>query len=85
MTAAENLANELHAELDVVTCERDNLKLQLDEAQAVIDAVRRVRRTITAKRRMYYDRYNETDDARDAAVAATYGDVRALLDEVDGL
>ena len=41
--SAADLANDQDRELTVVTAERDDLQLRLDEAEAVIDAVRKVR------------------------------------------
>ena len=41
--SAADLANDQDRELTVVTAERDDLQLRLDEAEAVIDAVRGVR------------------------------------------
>ena len=40
---AQELANDLAHQLELVESERDDLKLRLDEAEAVIDAVRKVR------------------------------------------
>ena len=83
--SAADLANDQDRELTVVTAERDDLKLRLDEAEAVIDAVRRARKTITTKRRLHYDRWNETDNEEHGAKSAAYQDVLDLLDAVDGL
>ena len=85
-TSAENLANELHRALDVSEGTVADLQQQLEEANATIAAVRRVRDTLT----------EEADDilvggeiwTGDAGQRAHYDTRRyavALLDEVDGL
>lgn len=43
MTRAEQLANDLHRQLELVEWERDEAVRERDEAHAVIDAVRKVR------------------------------------------
>lgn len=83
--SAADLANDQDRELTVVTAERDDLQLRLDEAEAVIDAVRKVRDAVGRRKAVHYRRWNEHDIDDDGSKVSAYQDVLALLDEVDGL
>ena len=87
--SAADLANDQDRELTVVTAERDDLQLRLDEAEAVIDAVRKVRDV--AARSVHQDEEsaalasNEIICSRWLSRRDTWGKVVVLLDEIDGL
>jgi hypothetical protein len=70
---------------DVVETELAGVKAELAEANAVIARVRKVREAVSSKRRLHYDRWNETDNEEDGAKAAAYQDVLDRLDAVEGL
>lgn len=81
---AQELANDLAHALEVVEAERDEAIRELDEAQAVIDAVRNVRGVLTQERR----RLERSVWPNDPAVVARLDAVRnaiGMLDGVDGL
>ena len=83
---AADLANDQDRELTVVTAERDDLQLRLDEAEAVIDAVRKVRVRIAAwaeESAVVAD--SARGDKEDQGMADAYSDAICALDEVDGL
>lgn len=82
--SAADLANDQDRELTVVTAERDDLKLRLDEAEAVIDAVRGVRVLFAQE----IARLERSLWPNDPAVVARLDAVRnaiGMLDKVDGL
>ena len=82
--SAADLANDQDRELTVVTAERDDLKLRLDEAEAVIDAVRGVRVLFGQE----IARLERSLWPNDPAVVARLDAVRnaiGMLDGVDGL
>ena len=82
--SAADLANDQDRELTVVTAERDDLKLRLDEAEAVIDAVRGVRVLFAQE----IARLERSLWPNDPAVVARLDAVRnaiGMLDGVDGL
>lgn len=86
MRGAQELANDLHHALEVVEAERDDLKLRLDEAEAVIDAVRKVRKTIAAwaeESAIVAD--SPRGEKEDQGMADAYSDAVCALDEVEGL
>lgn len=85
MTRAGELANDLAHQLEIVEAERDELKLLLDEAQAVIDAVRKVRERIAEAERAHYRLWAEDDDETSRLQALACRDALALLDGIDGL
>lgn len=83
-TSAENLANELHRQLELVEFERDEAIRERDEAQAVIDRVRGVRGLLWQE----VDRLGRSRRPADQIVVARLDATRtavSLLDEVDGL
>jgi hypothetical protein len=86
---AQELANDLAHQLELVESERDDLKLRLDEAEAVIDAVRKVRDV--AARSVHQDEEsaalasNEIIRSRWLSRRDTWGKVVVLLDRIDGL
>lgn len=82
--SAADLANDQDRELTVVTAERDDLKLRLDEAEAVIDAVRGIRGLFGQE----IARLERSLWPNDPAVVARLDAVRnaiGMLDGVDGL
>ena len=82
--SAADLANDQDRELAVVTAERDDLQLRLDEAEAVIDAVRGVRVLFAQE----IARLERSLWPNDPAVVARLDAVRnaiGMLDGVDGL
>ena len=82
--SAADLANDQDRELTVVTAERDDLQLRLDEAEAVIDAVRGVRVLFAQE----IARLERSLWPNDPAVVARLDAVRnaiGMLDGVDGL
>ena len=82
--SAADLANDQDRELTAVTAERDDLKLRLDEAEAVIDAVRGVRVLFGQE----IARLERSLWPNDPAVVARLDAVRnaiGMLDGVDGL
>ena len=80
--SAADLANDQDRELTVVTAERDDLKLRLDEAEAVIDAVRKVRDSIAEVARIMdmLAKPGEQNGTHYAAKAITN-----RLNQIDGL
>ena len=84
MTAAD-LANDQDRELTVVTAERDDLQLRLDEAEAVIDAVRKVRDEIKGDGEEAEHDYIDTGNLYDAGLVDGFTKAVDLLDKVDGL
>lgn len=82
--SAADLANDQDRELTVVTAERDDLKLRLDEAEAVIDAVRGVR-VLFGQEIARLQRSLWPDRPSVAHRLVALRDAVALLDEVDGL
>lgn len=82
--SAADLANDQDRELTVVTAERDDLQIRLDEAEAVIDAVRGVRVLFAQE----IARLERSLWPNDPAVVARLDAVRnaiGMLDGVDGL
>lgn len=84
-TSAENLANELHRQLELVEFERDEAIRERDEAQAVIEQCRKVRQSLNRTLTMHYRRWNEDDRTEDAAACAAFTVAIGMLDKVDGL
>ena len=81
---AQELANDLAHQLELVESVRDDLKLRLDEAEAVIDAVRGVRVLFAQE----IARLERSLWPNDPAVVARLDAVRnaiGMLDGVDGL
>lgn len=75
MRTAAEMANDAEREIAVLTAERDDLKLRLDEAQAVIDETRRV-----------VERWRAIVDAGPGPVVTTVlTEVVRSFDRVDGL
>lgn len=85
MTSAAEMANDAEREVAVLTAERDELKLQLEEAQAVIDETRKARDGIDADRLAARARYSESASSADNLVADVLGLVVARLNWIDGL
>lgn len=85
MTTAAQMANDAEREIDLLIAERDDLKLQLDEANAVIDATRKARDGIDADRLAARARYSESASSADNLVADVLGLVVARLNGIDGL
>ncbi len=82
--SAADLANDLAHQLELVESERDDLQLRLDEAEAVIDAVRGVRVLFAQE----IARLERSLWPNDPAVVARLDAVRnaiGMLDGVDGL
>ena len=73
--SAADLANDQDRELTVVTAERDDLQLRLDEAEAVIAAVRKVRAWVEVA----------VDGLLPGVVRRALMHVLSSLDEIDGL
>lgn len=82
---AQELANDLAHQLELVEAERDEAVRERDEAQAVVDKVRHLRRYVNARKREHYDRWNDTDAERDMTLYGCYADLLARLDGIDGL
>lgn len=80
-TSAENLANELHRQLELVEFERDEAIRERDEAQAVIDEVREARLKIVAQ----INGTSGDGSRRERTRVAAFCRALRLLDEVDGL
>jgi|JI10StandDraft_1071094.scaffolds.fasta_scaffold755394_3 hypothetical protein len=83
--SAADLANDQDRELTVVTAERDDLQLRLDEAEAVIDAVRKVRDEIKGDGEEAEHDYIDTGNLYDAGLVDGFTKAVDLLDKVDGL
>ena len=84
-SSVANLANDLSHALDVAEATNADLLQQLEEAEAVIAKVRKVRARVAG-----WERGAEADAAgpygtRREAEADAYGDVLWLLSKVDGL
>lgn len=77
MRGAQELANDLHHALELAGNERDEAIRERDEAQSVIDAVRKVRDALDESGRSWAGKSD--------VVSLAYGSAVALLDEVDGL
>ena len=84
MSAADH-ANDQDRELAVVTAERDDLQLRLDEAEAVIDAVRRTRKTVEGLSVDAASHWRREGDHWDLGFSDGCAKAAALLDQVDGL
>jgi len=82
---AQELANDLAHQLELVESERDDLKLRLDEAEAVIDAVRKVRDEIKGDGEEAEHDYIDTGNLYDAGLVDGFTKAVDLLDKVDGL
>ena len=83
--SAADLANDQDRELTVVTAERDDLKLRLDEAEAVIDAVRKVRDEVKGDGEEAEQDFIDTGNLYDAGLVDGFTKAVDLLNKVDGL
>ena len=78
---AQELANDLAHQLELVEAERDEAVRERDEALAVVDAVRKVRLEIVSR----VNGIGVGDSPRDRIRARELCRVVRMLDEVDGL
>lgn len=82
---AQELANDLAHQLELTEAERDEAVRERDEAQAVVDAVRKVRDVTRERAAQLSGRWVTQGRAEDRSAGDTAWAVVALLDGIDGL
>lgn len=83
--SAADLANDQDRELAVVTAERDDLQLRLDEAEAVIDAVRKVRDGLCHSHTVIWSDWGTPPDRYRVGMHDMAKGTVQRMDRIDGL